>query len=351
MQPELPTEPDEEIVAPYPFFPALIQDLVKKGIFLVSKAGIDLLFVFFMALLLVVILATQGTSLRIAQASVVAPIGMMGFLLLTRSGLWVYRHFKNQNGTLSPSQVFLQTLRDWLPFILIDFIYENLHDLSRHFSTHDIAGIMMKWDIRIFGVEPTLWSQKFFHPLVTDYMTFAYALYFILPLILMYFLSYRNLRADLREVILALSLCFLIGFLGYVFFPCSPPRYYIVNEFTHPVQLYGPYLFNRLQSRWDALSVIPMGAFPSLHVAISSIALIYAYRYRRRSGFDQWLYYLYLPLVVSLWVSTVYLRHHWFIDILAGWILAWFCCWVSPFVMMLWEELRARAKAFSEGTR
>lgn len=340
MESELPTEPENELTAPF-VTPSVFFQSMARGLFvLTERVGLDLIFVVFMALLLATILVTQGFSLRIAQTSVLAPIGMMVFLLITRSGLWIYRHYRNQNGTLSPSHVFLQTLRDWIPFILIDFIYENLHDLSHHFNNHDIAGTMMRWDIRLFGVEPTLWSQKFFNPLLTDYMTFAYALYFILPLVIMYFLSYRNLRSDLREIILALSLCFLIGFLGYVFFPCSPPRYFLVHEFTHPVHLYGPYLFNTLQSRWDQLSVIPTGAFPSLHVAISSIALIYAYRFSHRSRFDRRLYLLYIPLVISLWLSTVYLRHHWFIDILAGWLLALFCCWIAPILMMRWEDLR-----------
>lgn len=317
---------------------------LKRLLRFIATLGIDLTFVFVMALLLGVALLSNGHHLRIAQASVLYPIGMMVFLLLTRSALWIYRHGKGQNGSLSLPRVFFQTLRDWIPFILIDFIYENLHDLSGHFQIRDIAGVMMRWDIALFGVEPTLWSQRFFNPVLTDYMTFAYALYFILPLIIMYFLSYRNLRSHMREMVLALSLCFLIGFLGYVFFPCSPPRFFIKNEFTDPVNLYGPWLFNRLQAQWDNLSAIPTGAFPSLHVAISAIALVYAFRFRKWGRFDRGLYRIYIPLVLSLWISTIYLRHHWFIDILAGWVLALFCCWIAPLLVKVWAEFRVHEK-------
>jgi membrane-associated phospholipid phosphatase len=63
-------------------------------------------------------------------------------------------------------------------------------------------------------------------------------------------------------------------------------------------------------------------SFPSLHVALSSIALIYAVRFRRKIPFGRIIQVIYLILVVSLWIATVYLRHHWVVDIFAGWALA-----------------------------
>lgn len=69
---------------------------------------------------------------------------------------------------------------------------------------------------------------------------------------------------------------------------------------------------------WDGFSVISGGAFPSLHVGISTVALIYAYKYRYFSKLYYGIWILYIPLVTSLWFSTVYLRHHWVIDIFCG---------------------------------
>ncbi len=335
-----PPEQNDEATAELAVFFPSVQEFFRKLAKLVMSAGLDLLLVAAMAILLGVLLIAQHDVVQIAESSVLYPIGMMLFLLATRMGLWGYRHFRNQNGTLSLGAVFLQTLRDWIPFILIDFIYENLHDLSRHFQTHDVAATLMRWDTALFGVEPTLWIQRYFNPTVTDFMAFAYGLYFLLPLVIMYLLSYRNQRSKLREMILALSLSFLIAFVGFTLFPCSPPRYFIENQFTHPSHLYGLYLFNFLQAQWDNHSAVRSGAFPSLHVTTSAIALIYAFRLRNKSRVDRWLYWIYVPLVVSLWVSTVYLRHHWFIDIFAGWILALLCCWMAPTLSRLWEELR-----------
>ena len=143
-------------------------------------------------------------------------------------------------------------------------------------------------------------------------------------------------------MVLCLSFVFIIGFLCYVFFPCSPPRYFIERLFTDPHHLSGFFLFNGLQNMWDGFSVVGGGAFPSLHVGISTVALIYAYRYRRLSGLYYGIWIAYIPLVASLWFSTVYLRHHWVIDIFAGWLVAILSYFLAESSLRLWHNLRMR---------
>jgi membrane-associated phospholipid phosphatase len=94
---------------------------------------------------------------------------------------------------------------------------------------------------------------------------------------------------------------------------------------------------------WDGFSVIGGGAFPSLHVGISTVALLYAYKYRHFSKLYYWMWVLYIPLVTSLWISTVYLRHHWVIDIFAGWIVAAIGYILAKHTIKLWENLQHRA--------
>jgi membrane-associated phospholipid phosphatase len=43
-----------------------------------------------------------------------------------------------------------------------------------------------------------------------------------------------------------------------------------------------------------------------------------------------------LPFAVGLWVSTIYLRHHYAVDLLAGWALAPVGVWVAPRVDAWW---------------
>jgi membrane-associated phospholipid phosphatase len=56
--------------------------------------------------------------------------------------------------------------------------------------------------------------------------------------------------------------------------------------------------------------------FPSMHVAISFVVWLYAYRNSKK------LFFILSPLILSLWLSTLYLRYHYLIDVVAGLILA-----------------------------
>ena len=60
----------------------------------------------------------------------------------------------------------------------------------------------------------------------------------------------------------------------------------------------------------------PRDCFPSGHTEIPLITLWLAYRFKRR------LFWVYLPIVMGLVCSTVYLRYHYVIDVIAGMALA-----------------------------
>ena len=124
--------------------------------------------------------------------------------------------------------------------------------------------------------------------------------------------------------------CFFVGYLLYVLFPAAPPRLVLAAQFTKNLRGY-PVGFSSLSA--EAFSLLPTdsrAAFPSLHTAASTLALVYAWRFTRR-----WFFVL-LPFVVGLWVSTIYLRHHYFVDLVAGWLLAPVAAWLAPRVDGWW---------------
>jgi membrane-associated phospholipid phosphatase len=91
-------------------------------------------------------------------------------------------------------------------------------------------------------------------------------------------------------------------------------------------------IFNR-QVEFMDFARIQRDVFPSMHVAISFVVWLYAYRNSRR------LFWIISPLILSLWVSTVYLRYHYLIDVLAGLALAPLCYWLSNFLFARFEEI------------
>jgi membrane-associated phospholipid phosphatase len=311
---------------------ALVGWAWERFLYRVAGLGFDLVIVMAMALMLLVAVMALDGRVRLFQATVLLPTAIAAIVMFAKA--------RQRPGEWRPEVGHI--LRDWVPFLIITFIYENMHDVAGQAMSFDIAGKLYGLDVAIFGVEPTLWAQRLFTPLATDLFSISYALYFFQPLFIMFLLSMWEMRREFRNMALALTITFILGFIGYVFLPASPPRYFIEPLFTDPPRLYGLFLFDHLQGAWDGLSVISGGAFPILHVALSTVALIYAWRFRGLNRTSRIVLYAYIPLVTSLWFSTVYLRHHWVMDVIAGWAVAGVAVVLADSLTRVWEGLRAR---------
>ena len=117
----------------------------------------------------------------------------------------------------------------------------------------------------------------------------------------------------------------------------------LVYEFSRDLRGY-PHLFSSLNAQ--AFALLPVdsrAAFPSLHGAVSLVALVYAWRYLR-----VWFWVL-LPFSAGLWASTIYLRHHYFVDLLAGWALAPVAIWAAPRLDAWWAARQLRARVAARG--
>lgn len=310
---------------------------------MIAMTGIDLILLFFMALLLSILVRSLESEIRWLHPSMGLPLAIMGSVLLIDFAKSCYFRYVKKMGQ---ARRFLHQIpiifRDWAPFVLIDFIYENLHDLSGKLRSFDIAPLLYRFDLFIFGFEPTLVTQKITTPWLTDLMAILYAPYLAFPLILMGLLTLGGRRKEFQQLSLAVMFTFLLGFICYAVFPALPPRFFITQLFTDPVSLRGSYIHDHLQNVWDQLSVVHGAAFPSLHVALSSIALIFAYRFRNISKIYRILFYVYIPLVPGLWFSTIYLRHHWFADLLAAWGVCALALYLSKRLNRINWKLKAR---------
>jgi len=141
-----------------------------------------------------------------------------------------------------------------------------------------------------------------------------------------------------------------IGFLCFILFPAGPPRFYeplALHGGFDPPQLHSYFgLWEWSQGAWDSANPVrDHSSFPSMHCAIALMTLLYGWRFGagvfpRRPRLFFWLC---LPVVVSLWLSTVYLRHHWVPDCLAGMVLGVFCFRVTPILRRRWPGAEAAA--------
>ncbi len=237
---------------------------------------------------------------------------------------------------LRPRSRAVKPLREVVPFVACILIYTNLHDTIGFVNPHDVHLRLVAIDDWLFGAQPCVWAERFITPARTEVMTFFYVNFFwIAPSTSLVLLALRRWR-EFRAATLGVIVCFYLGYLLYVVFPAAPPRLVLLERFTK--NLYGyPQFFSSLQNQ--ALSLLPVdsrAAFPSLHAAVSLVALVYAWRHVR-----PWFWAL-LPFAVGLWISTVYLRHHYVIDLLAGWALSPLAVLLAPRLDAWWAGRQRR---------
>jgi membrane-associated phospholipid phosphatase len=279
---------------------------------LAYRLGPDLICLVAFSSLLAALMGIYGGHLTFLQSSIVLPTVILAILVVA--------------GWLARSGRTAAVVRDWSPLILLVWVYENFHDLTDLIRPHVVDGTLRRLDEAIWSIEPTLALERITRPWLTEYMTLAYALYFAYPAIVLATLYARGEFVRFREFGLALSLGFYLGLLGYMTVPAIGPRYFMAHEFTVPLD--GLWLTARAAAAWNAIESVKRDCFPSLHTALTTISLVYMVRLRWRR-----LALACGPLIVSLWVSTVYLRYHWFVDVVAGFALAALCTTVAPAIV------------------
>ncbi len=213
-----------------------------------------------------------------------------------------------------PSSPAVRALRETVPLLACFLIYTNLHDTIGFVNPHDVHHWLVALDQQIFGVQPSVWAERFITPARTEAMQFLYLNFFWIAPSTSLLLLLRRRWPEFRAATFGVVTCFFMGYALYVLFPAAPPRLVLVYEFTKNLRGY-PVGFSTLSA--GAFSLLPVdsrAAFPSLHTAASLVALVYAWRHVRA-----WFWVL-LPFVLGLWASTIYLRHHYFVDLVAGWL-------------------------------
>lgn len=236
-----------------------------------------------------------------------------------------------------PAWARLGWIREIAPFLFCIAIYTNLHDTIAFVNSHDVHGVLIRIDQWMFGVQPCVWAQRFYTPLLTEIFSIAYMNYFVLSVAVVAYLLLAGRRVEMREALLGTILCFYIGYFFYVAFPAAPPWLTLASQFTR--DFHGGWVTGAAV-RMKALDPnASRGAFPSLHCAVTFITLAYAWRFKKA------LFAVLLPMGAALVASTVYLRHHYVVDILAGLVLAVLAYAVAPRLDAWWVRERNRVEA------
>jgi membrane-associated phospholipid phosphatase len=174
-------------------------------------------------------------------------------------------------------------------------------------------------DSWLIGRTPSLILQGWMQPWISDVMSVCYFLY--LPYIALSMLWYLFSRLNVaRRFFAGLFSLYGIGFLGYLALPAAGPYLAMTDRFSKPIE--GGWL-TAVNAALISAGSNGIDVFPSLHCAVSCYILFFDRR------FKPWRYRLYLLPCVVLWMSTVYLRYHYLVDLIAGFLLAAVSLWLS----------------------
>jgi len=236
---------------------------------------------------------------------------LLGTTALVRSPLLLGRRDGDRRRFVATQA---RALRVWAPFVILYLCYRALRGVLLLIpASRDQHALLKRADEAIFGVSPAWWLQQFATPWLTELMAVAYALMFVLPMVVLVTLYARGHDRVLRRCALAILIAFHLGFVVFLLVPARSPD--IVYDFGLPLHGHGFYEWS--SASWARLQQITFDAFPSMHTTISTIALSHAYRH----GPLLWprhprrLFAIFVPAVLLLQLSTLYLRQHYFVDL------------------------------------
>lgn len=173
---------------------------------------------------------------------------------------------------------------------------------------------LLALDRLLLGETPSVMLERLATPWLTELMSLCYILF--MPLLFFSLLRYFFRRRELLgEFYSGLFTVYGLGFLGYLLVPAAGPW------LTYP-ELFNLTLTGGPITTLNQAMVIHgsnrVDVWPSLHSAVSTFILGFAWRHHRREF--RWIL---LP-IAGLWFSTLYLRYHYFVDVMSGFALAAF---------------------------
>jgi len=215
------------------------------------------------------------------------------------------------------------------PILFVILIYESLGNLIQYLQP-DIDPWLTQIDFFIFRVHPTLWMEQWIVPWFTDIMSLAYLSYYFIPVVLIAVLYLKDRMTEFDRAMFVLAFGYYISFIGYILFPAIGPRYAMTHLYTIPLE--GSFITDFVRDTLNALEHNKRDCMPSGHTQIVLMVLFLAHRY------EKILFYIFLPIICGLILSTIYLRYHYVIDVFAGAGLAIGCVMVSPRLHQWWSQ-------------
>jgi membrane-associated phospholipid phosphatase len=203
--------------------------------------------------------------------------------------------------------------------VLVNVVYCGLGTVMSRMDAESCDAGLLRADRWLFGETPSVSLDGLAHPFLTDILSICY-LSFLPAVLLVFVITLSRPKALGFRLYDGIFGIYAIGFLGYTLVPAAGPHLAMPELFSIPLE-------GGLLSKVNA-AVVGNGSnhvdvFPSLHTAVTVFLMGWLWTHRRR------LFLMLLPVAAGIVISTIYLRYHYAVDVIAGLFLAGIGLWLS----------------------
>ncbi|MDR2126602.1 MAG: phosphatase PAP2 family protein [Prevotellaceae bacterium] len=225
------------------------------------------------------------------------------FIALILSLKFLYKHKSTTGVWFARNAIPLAFIAYWYPETY--FMNENIFgNLDQYFVAADLY---------LFGCQPSLEFIRYYpQTWINEMMNFGYiSYYFIIAFAV--FSAWAKSKKCMEHTVFMILCSFFIYYITFIILPVVGPQFH----FSAPDNMISNAgFFRNTLVELQTIGEKPTGAFPSSHVGICLTCMYFIFKHSRR------IFYILIPVAFILICSTVYLKAHYLIDVIGGFISA-----------------------------
>lgn len=243
-----------------------------------------------------------------------------------------------------------------MPIVIL--IFKTVEKVSFPMHGHDFDPLFITIDRFLFGVDPTVWFWEHVKipPIGVELLQICYFSYYLMFIALAVELfvrrkqhaeHYHGEEDELETYRFVIVYGFLLSYAGYLGLPGVGPRFTLHEFSLLESELPGIWLTDGMRflinageniragmTSAEAVRVVTRDVFPSGHTQMTLLTMLTAFRFKART---RWFIFAFGS---GLIISTVLLRYHYVIDLVAGAVFAMITLYTMPQVERLFLRLK-----------
>lgn len=236
-------------------------------------------------------------------------------------------------------------LHRWYLYVIVLLVFKELYFMIRPIHPVDYDQLLIAADRWLFGIDPTVWLSQFSNPLLTELLQLAYSSYYLLFFILGIEIYRKHTLKSFDKAGFMIVYGFFLSYLGYFLLPAIGPRFTLHDFHSLANDLPGLLLTEPLRAFVNFGESVPTNipnpadfvqrdVFPSGHTQLSLVVTYLGFHFKLST---RWVLAVFTALLI---VGTVYLRYHYFVDVVAGALFFWFTVWSGRHIETWWLDKR-----------